>query len=591
MATTPDAPLQAPPVTDGAGASSVRQRVTDGLARLSNQQKIALMVALAMIVVIVVGSFIYGRQPDYKVLFSNLGEKDGGTIITALEQMNVSYKFADGSGSILVPAEKVHEARLRLATQGLPKGGTVGYELIENQKFGITQFGEQVNYQRALEGELARTISTISAVQMARVHLAIPKPSVFVREETKPSASIMVHLHPGRTLEPQQVAGITHLVASSIPQLPASNISIVDQNGALISQLKTPLTEAGLDPTQIKYVREIESNVIKRVADILQPITGPGNLRVQVSADIDFAQTEQTAETFQPNSDPKDAAIRSQQSSENVGGNVNPMGVPGALTNQPPAPATAPLTTPAVAGAGAAAANAPNAPGRVNNAGVSAQVGSLGQPLTAQKAATTNYEVNKTITHTRTQLGRVKRLSVAVVVNNKADKDKAGKAITRALTDAEVKQLSDLAKEAMGYSQPRGDSLVVVNSSFSPLPEEPKVAIWQQPGAMEMGTSLLKYLVIAGVVLYIFLGVIRPILRQMFPESEPATEGAGATGGPGGTFSTTDEDGAEEGGEEEEELNMAYATYEKKLERARKIATEDPKAVANIMKEWITPNG
>jgi flagellar M-ring protein FliF len=582
MATTPDAPLQNPSAAGG-GVATIRQRIEAGLARLSNQQKLALIVALSAIAVLIVGSWLYGQRPDYKVLFSNLSEKDGGTIITALEQMNVPYRFSEGGGAILVPGDKVHEARLRLATQGLPRGGTIGFELLETQKFGITQFAEQVNYQRALEGELSRTIQTVAAVQMARVHLAIPKPSVFVREETKPSASVMLHLHPGRQLEPQQIAGITHLVASSIPQMPTGNISIVDQNGNLLSQLKSALTQAGLDPTQLKYVRDVEASVIKRIEDILVPITGAGKMRVQVAADIDFAQTEQTAETFRPNTDPQNASIRSQQSNENIAGNANPGGVPGALSNQPPVPATAPLTSPPVSGTGAPGAQGASTPGRLINAGVNAQVTAVGQPLNSQRASTINYEVDKTITHTKNQLGRVKRLSVAVLVDNKADKDKAGKVVARPLTDAEVKQLSDLAKEAMGYSQPRGDSLLVVNSSFSPLPDEPSLPIWQQAGFWDNATALVKYLLIAGVVLYIVVAVLRPILRQMFPTGE-----ALAAGGPGGTISTTDEAVS---AEEEEELNLAYATYEKKLERAKKIASEDPKSVANIMKDWITPNG
>jgi flagellar M-ring protein FliF len=243
-------------------------------------------------------------------------------------------------------------------------------------------------------------------------------------------------------------------------------------------------------------------------------------------------------------------------------------------------PATAPLTTPA-AGAGASGAPAAGTPGRLVNAGVNAQVTAVGQPLNSQKAATINYEVDKTITHTKNQLGRVKRLSVAVLVDNKADKDKAGKPLSRALTEAEVKQLSDLAKEAMGYSQPRGDSLLVVNSSFSTLPDEPALPFWKHAGFMDMVLEFLKYLLIAGVVLYLVNAVIRPLFRQMM-------ESSGRTSAPGSTLSTTDE---AIGTEDEQELNLAYATYEKKLERAKKIATEDPKAVANIMKEWITPNG
>ena len=591
MATSPDAPLPQSPLaagTDAAdnGPKTLRERIAEGLARLSSGQKIALMVALAAVVAIIVGSLLYSSQPTYKVLFSNLSEKDGGAIISSLEQMNVPYKFSEGGGAILVQSNKVHEARLRLATQGLPKGGSVGFELMENQKFGISQFLEQVNYQRALEGELARTIQAISAVSMARVHLAIPKPSVFVREEQKPTASVMLQLHPGRPLEPQQIAGITHLVASSIPQLPASNISIVDQNGNLLSQLKSPLGEAGLDPTQLKYIKEVENGVAKRIEEILAPITGDDNVRVQAAADVDFSQQEQTAESYKPNGDPAQASIRSQQSSEQAQANPNPLGVPGALSNQPPVPATALITNPAVptppGGTGV------NAQGQVNAAGIRAQIGTVGQPLSARKDSTVNYEIDRTITHTKNQLGRIKRLTVAVVVNHKLDKDKAGKVAPRPLSEAELKQLNDLARDAMGFSQQRGDSLSVVNATFSPAKEELSLPFWKHPEFFDFLKELAKYALVAGVVLYIMLSVVRPIVKQMFPpppEQEPST----ATGGVGGTLSTTDEADAEEN-EEEEELNMAYATYERKLAKAKEIATQDPKAVANILKEWISPN-
>ena len=587
MATSPDAPLPKSPLAAGAAdpaAQSWRTRISEGFARLSNNQKIALMVAVAAIIAILIGATLYGSKPGYKVLFSNLSEKDGGAIITSLEQMNVPFRFSEGGGAILVPADKVHEVRLRLATQGLPKGGSVGFELMENQKFGISQFLEQVNYQRALEGELARTIQTIGSVSMARVHLAIPKPSVFVREEQKPTASVMLQLHPGRQLEPAQIAGITHLVASSIPQLPPSNIAIVDQNGALLSQLKSPLGEAGLDPTQLKYIRDVEASVIKRIHEIISPITGDDNVRVQAAADIDFSQQEQTAESFKPNTDPAAATMRSQQSSEQAQGSPNPLGVPGALTNQPPVPATAPITSPAVPPS--TANNANNAQGRINNAGITAQISNVGQPLSARKDSTINYEVDRTIVHTKNELGRVKRLSVAVLVNYRLDKDKTGKIAPRPLSDAELKQLNQLARDAMGFSQQRGDTLTVVNSSFSPQREDADLPFWKHPEFFEFLKELAKYALIAGVVLYLTLAVLRPLLKQMFPP--PAVESAK---GAGGILSTTDEAETAEGTEEEEELNIAYATYERKLSRAKEIATQDPQAVANILKEWINPNG
>ena len=254
------------------------ERMREAFNRLGIQQKIGFMVALAAIVAIVVGSVLWSQQPDWKVLFSNLSEKDGGAIVTLLEQQNIPHRMSD-NGSIQVAANRVHEIRLKMASQGLPRGGMVGFELMENQKFGISQFAEQVNYQRGLEGELARTIMSIGSVQSARVHLAIPKPSVFVRDEQKPTASVMLNLYPGRTLDGGQVAGITHLVSSSVPQLPMANVTVIDQNGALLSQLKSKLTEAGLDPAQNKYIREVEDSIIKRIEEILKPGTRPGKLQ------------------------------------------------------------------------------------------------------------------------------------------------------------------------------------------------------------------------------------------------------------------------------------------------------------------------
>ena len=287
-------------------------RLREAFDRLTMQQKIGFAVALAAIFSLLVGAYLWSQQPDYRILFSNLNEKDGGSIVAALEQQNIPHKLSS-SGAIMVPADRVHDVRLKLAAQGLPRGGMVGFELMENQKFGISQFAEQVNYQRGLEGELARTIMSIGAVQSARVHLAIPKPSVFVRESQKPTASVLLSLYPGRSLDGGQIAGITHLISSSVPQLQAGNVSILDQNGSLLSTLKNSLTEAGLDATQLKYVREIEQTIVSRIEDILKPVLGEENFKVQVAADIDFSQTEQTAETFRPNATPDASTMRSQR--------------------------------------------------------------------------------------------------------------------------------------------------------------------------------------------------------------------------------------------------------------------------------------
>ena len=528
------------------------------ISQLSMRQKLAGMAAVALAIAVLTGLWLWSRTPDYQVLFSNLNEKDGGAIIAALQQQNVPYRFSEGGGAILVPAGQVHDVRLKLASQGLPRGGLVGFELMEAQKLGLSQFAEHINYQRALEGELARSIQSLSAVDGARVHLAIPKQTGFLRDEQKPTASVLVNLRGGRVLEPTQVAGIVHLVASSVPELSPSAVSILDQNGKLLSQNKDGGRDAGLDPTQLKYVEDLEQGYIKRIEQILTPITGPGNHRAQVTADVDFDRAEQTAETYAPNPADK-AAIRSQQSQEQTTRETGAAGVPGALSNQPPAPATAPLTTPA----------APGTPGAANQA----------PPLNASKNATINYEVDKTVRHVKSAVGSVKRLSVAVVVNHKSEKLPDGKVKTVPLTEAEIKQITDLVREAMGFNKDRGDTLNVASSPFraadpETLPESP---FWKSPEFISLAKDLFKYALFAGVALYLVFGLIKPLVRQMTTREEadedqsvrdvtPDEDAVVALSGPGGA-----------------QLPM---TFEQKLAQAKELAKSDPKLVANMIKEW-----
>ncbi len=450
----------------------------------------------ALVVALMAGIWLWSQQPDYKVLFSNFNDRDGGAIVASLQQMNIPYKYSDTGNAILVPAAQVHDARLKLASQGLPKGGNVGFELMENQKLGISQFLEQVNFQRALEGELARSIQALASVQTARVHLAIPKQSVFIRDQQKPTASVLLNLYPGRNLDIPQVSAIVHLVASSVPDLPTANVSIVDQNGNLLSdpaRLAANQEKNKLDPAQLKYIKDYEEGVVKRVESIIAPIVGANNVHAQATADIDFSRSEQAAESYRPNSPPEASAIRSQQSSEVYNKTDGPSGVPGALTNQPPVPATAPLVTGNAAAASGTAAN-----------GV------------LHKDSTVNYEVDKTVRYTQQAMGGVKRLTVAVVVNYKNEVDKNGKSTPRPLTDQEKEQITALAREAMGYSKDRGDSISVANSLF--IPEEKETVdtpLWKQPEMLVMAKELGKYLLMALAFAYLFFGYLRPILYKM----------------------------------------------------------------------------
>lgn len=544
----------------------------DVFNRLSAQQKIGAMLAVAFAIALLVGAWLWTREPPYSVLFSNLSEKDGGQIVTTLQQQNVPYKFSEGGGAILVPASQVHDIRLRLAAQGLPKGGQVGFELMENLKLGSTQFAEQIAYQRGLEGELARTIQSLAAVRGARVHLAIPKQTSFLRDEQKPSASVVVSLHPGRVLEPAQVAGVVNLVASSVPQLAPAQVSVIDDNGNLISQQPDALKNAGLDPSQIKFVRELEAGYMKRIEAILTPVVGASNVRAQVAADVDFSQIEQVAETYRPNPAP-DNAIRSQQTAESSSTTANSIGVPGALTNQPPVPATAPLTTPPVPNAGPTAAPAAaGAPPGTANATIS-----YNAPVNFNRNATTNYEVDKTVRHTKGVPGVIRKLSVGVVVNYKKGPEKDGKpGKPLALTDAEIKQINALTREAVGFTQERGDSVNVANVPFAPEEKEvvPETPIWKNADLLAFLREVGKYLVFAGIVYLLWTKVFKSLF-EMFAAAAKRMEIQ-----------------QEAIAHEAEEIAAGHhgPSYETKLQQARDLAKQDPKTVANVIKEWVGGN-
>jgi len=563
------------------------ERLRDAFNRLGAQQKIGFSVALAAIIAVFVGTILWSQQPDWKVLFSNLGEKDGGTIISLLEQQNIPHRMSD-NGSIMVPNTRVHEVRLKLASQGLPRGGMVGFELMENQKFGVSQFAEQVNYQRGLEGELARTIMSIGAIQSARVHLAIPKPSVFVRDEQKPTASVLLNLYGGRTLDSAQIAGITHLVSASVPQLLSSNVTVIDQSGALLSQLKSKMTEAGLDQAQIKYVRDLEDSIGKRIEEILKPLLGNENYKVQVAADIDFSQSEQTAETYRPNNTPESSAVRSLQNNETASVNQTAGGVPGALTNQPPVPATAPLTTPATGPGTPAKPGKPGeTQGKVAAAGIESPLNPLGSPISTTKNSTTNYEIDKTVRYTKQAMGSIRRLSAAVLVNHRKDVDKTGKQITKALPDAEMKQINELVREAMGFNKERGDSLSVANSPFTASDKtDAGIPVWKDPETISYAKDIFKYLLIAAIVAFLYLKIIQPSLKTMFP---PHPEGASldTVEGVAGTVGHVRISG-EEGDEGDDIVHIDH--YAIKVQKVRDIAQADSKAVANIIRDWMGVN-
>ena len=539
--------------TATAQESSQLQQAMLRLNDLSQRQKMAAAAAIALALSLIVGIWLWSRSPDYAVLFANLEERDGGAIVVALQQQNVPYRFTAGGTAIMIPSNMVHDVRLRMAAQGLPKGGLVGFEVMENQRLGVSQFLEQVNFQRALEGELSRTIQSIASVSSARVHLAIPKQSGFLRDEQKPSASVMVNLYSGRTMEAAQVAGIVHLVASSVPQMSNERVSVVDQNGNLLTMGSDPMRSTGLNASQLNYVQEVEAAYIRRIESILAPLVGAGNFRAQVSADVDFNHVEETAETFKPNPSP-DQAIRSQQTTEHLTRDPGAQGVPGALANQPPVPATAPIVgqTP---GEGAA------------NGGV---------PLNSNRSATLNYELDRNIQHIRQAPGQVRRLSVAVVVNHRTETLPNGQTRTIALTEEETNRITDLVRGAMGYDQARGDTLNISSARFAAIEEiEPAaLPLWQDPQMIDLGKELLKYLVLFGVLAFVYYGLIRPLIRTV-ATTPPRPVAAGAA---------ADEDAIVSLG------GAKHASFDEKLARARELARAEPKVVANLIKEWMGGN-
>ncbi|WP_422845277.1 flagellar basal-body MS-ring/collar protein FliF [Acidovorax sp. M2(2025)] len=540
------------------------------LSALDRAQRMRLGVGAALLVAVAIAAIVMGRQPDYRVLFANLSDKDGGAIVAQLSQMNVPYKYADGGGAILIPSDRVHDVRLRLATQGLPKGSVAGFELMESSKFGMTQFQERLNFQRGLEGELTRSIQALSSVQSARVHLALPNQNGFFREQQKPSASVLVSLYPGRILDRAQLAGIVHLVASSVPELAPSAVSVLDDSGKLLSQSPDTAAGTGADAQQLLYVQQIEQQYTRRILDILEPVVGRNNVKAQVTAEVDFSQTESTSEQHRPNLATDASAIRSQQIVESTGpqGNPLPTGVPGATSNQPPAPATAPINgaNPAPTAAGQQAQGAQTAP--------------------SKRESITNYEVDKTVRVTRGGSGALKRVSAAVVVNYQSVEDK-GKTVTKALTPEQLEQMTALVRETIGFNRDRGDSVNLMNTPFqveaTPTTDIP---LWKQPEMIELAKTFAWPV---GAVLFaalVLMGLVRPALKGASPEAAKARATPLAGGQLDALESETPERPALPAPSAKNEV-LPATPEQLRLEEARVLAKENPMAVANILKTWL----
>lgn len=555
-----------------ATATASQNKSLEWMNRLRANPRIPLLVAGAAAIAIIVAMVLWAKQPDYRVLYSNVSDQDGGAIVTQLTQMNIPYRFSETGGAIEVPADKVHELRLRLAQLGLPKGGAVGFELLDQEKFGISQFSEQVNYQRALEGELARTIETLGPVKSARVHLAMPKPSLFVREQKSPSASVTVNLAPGRAMDEGQISAVVHLVSSAVAGLPPGNVTLVDQSGRLLTQSNT--SGRDLNDAQLKYAADVEGRVQRRIEAILSPIVGNGNVHAQVNAQIDFDNKEQTEEQYHPNGNPSEAVMRSRQlnESEQVGGPY-PGGVPGALSNQPAPANNAPIT-----------ANTPQNGQQNQNAQqtTSTSTANSAGPRNTQRNETTNYEVDRTIRHTKMNVGDVQRLSVAVVVNYRTLTD--GKPLP--LTTDQLKQIEDLTREAMGFSQQRGDTLNVVNSQFNATDESAgELPFWQQQAFIDQLMTAGRWLLVLIVAWILWRKAVRPQLVRREEERKALLENAQ-------TRQMPEEEAVEVRLSKDEQTQQRRANQRLSAEvmsqRIREMSDNDPRVVALVIRQWMS---
>ena len=505
-------------------------------------------------VALVVAAVMWTSEPKYKVLFSNLEDRDGGAIVTALGQMNVPYRYNENGTALLVPADRVYDARLQLASQGLPRGGSVGFELMDNARFGASQFAEQINYQRGLEGELARSIESMHTVQHARVHLAMPRQSLFVRERQAPTASVLLNLYPGRSLSDAQVSAISWLVASSVPELTAENVSVVDQNGRLLS---APLGEGrGMDADQLRFVREMEQRTVERILTILNPLVGPGNARPGQRRDGLRAPRGNLRGLppqpgTRPGRDPQPADQRRHPARHRSGARRARRAVEPAARQRPGAH----HQSAAAAGPSrpdAAAARRPAADRRA---------GRLRQPERAPRRHH-HYEVDRTISHVKQPVGALKRLSVAVVVNYIRDKD----GDLKPLPPEELNKLTNLVREAMGYSEGRGDSLNLVNSQFNDGP--PALPMWRDPEMIALFKTIMAWL------LGLIVALRRQVTDYLYPPVDPEVA----------------ESERIEAQREAQEMARAKETtrYEDNLERARTMANKDPRAVAMVLRTWMS---
>jgi flagellar M-ring protein FliF len=534
-----------------------------------------LLVGIAGAVAAGVTVVLWSRGPTYSLLFAQLGTEDQAQVTQALDAAGIPYRMEPGSNGIQVPNERLSEARLKLAGQGLPEGDG-GFALMTKEPgLGVSQFMENARYQHALETELAHTIASLRPVDGARVHIAVPRQSAFVRDRRAASASVFVQLKQGRRLEQEQAQAIQNLVASSIPDLEAAQVTVVDQQGRLLSAPQGT-DEFAAREQHFQLIHQMEDDYTQRIEALLTPLVGAGKIRAQVVAQVDASSTEEAREQYRPDSQ----IVRSEQQSEQTSREgAGAQGVPGSLTNQPPAAATA--AAPAAPPRPPASANGTNPANPNAAAGAPQAAGATAAqtPDNVSKQSTKNYEIDRTLAYTRQPAGRLKRLTVAVLIDNIHSVDKDGKPKERALTQPELDHITALVKDAVGFDESRGDSVNVLNSSFQAEPAPPdteleSVPIWERPMVRDLAKLLAG--LIALVVLV--LAVLRPLVRSLVtpiravlaapPEPEPSVANAGKAALSGSTA-------------------IEPAAYDQHVSNARALVGQDPKRVAQVVRTWV----
>ncbi|KMM79044.1 flagellar basal-body MS-ring/collar protein FliF [Pseudomonas deceptionensis] len=579
------------PANPGAGSKPLfGLSFLDNLADMTMLRQVGLMVGLAASVAIGFAVVLWSQQPDYRPLYGSLAGMDAKQVMETLTAADIAYSVEPNSGALLVKADDVSRARLKLAAAGVtPTDSNIGFEILDkDQGLGTSQFMEATRYRRGLEGELARTISSLSNVKGARVHLAIPKSSVFVRDERKPSASVLVELYGGRSLEPGQVLAIINLVATSVPELNKSQITIVDQKGNLLSDQaqNSELTMAG---KQFDYSRRMESMLTQRVHNILQPVLGNDRYKAEVSADVDFSAVESTSEQFNPDQ----PALRSEQSTnEQRTASSGPQGVPGALSNQPPSPASAPQQT----GQGAASGTIQPGQPLLDANGQQIMDPGTGQPMLApyptdkRSQSTRNFELDRSISHTKQQQGRVNRLSVAVVIDDKVNVNPVNGEITQVpWTTDQLARFTRLVQDAVGFDASRGDSVSVINVPFSTERAEviADIPFYSQPWFWDVLKQVLGVL----FILVLVFGVLRPVLNNITGNGRgKQVAGIGSDAelnGMGGMDGELANDRVSLGGPQSILLPSPSEGYDAQLNAIKSLVAEDPGRVAQVVKEWI----